>query len=115
MLVSHRKPLDNVERNTHGSHPVFQNEANLSLREVYPPMRISCKFGEASWCSLPLRGLKSKISLHVAVERMLNKSINQMHRVDTSIKQTVKQYNCLMKTFIVLKVFCNTFNEVIET
>ena len=35
----------------------FQNEANFSPREAYLPMNISCKFGEASWCSFPLRAL----------------------------------------------------------
>ena len=46
-------------------HPkslVFQNEAIFVLREAYPPMKISCKFGEPSWCSFPLRALMLKIS-----------------------------------------------------
>ena len=42
-------------------------------------MKISCKFGEPSWCSFPLRAL-------TAVYRTLNQSIHRMFPVDT-IKQ----------------------------
>ena len=48
-------------------HLVFQNEAILFPREAYPPMKISCKFGEPSCCCFPLRALTPKISLHAAV------------------------------------------------
>ena len=47
-------------------------------------MKISCKFGEPSWCSFPLRALTPKISLRapaaaeVTAQRTLNQSINQM-------------------------------------
>ena len=41
----------------------FQNEANFSPTEAYLPMKISCKFGEPSWCSFTLRALTPKISL----------------------------------------------------
>ena len=57
------KNVDNFQRNARGGHFVFQNEANFSPREAYPPMKISCEFGEPSWCSFPLRAL---ISLRVA-------------------------------------------------
>ena len=57
-----RQPLKNARR----GHLVFQNEANFSTREAYPPMKISCKFGEHSWCSFPLRALTPEISLGVA-------------------------------------------------
>ena len=60
------KNVDNFQRNARGSHLVFQNEATFSPREAYPPMKISCKFGEPSWCSFPLRALTLKISLRVA-------------------------------------------------
>ena len=39
----------------------FQNGANFSPRKAYPPMKISSKFGEPSWCSFPLRALTPKI------------------------------------------------------
>ena len=35
----------------------FQNEAIFLPREAYPPMKISCKFGEPSCCRFPLRAL----------------------------------------------------------
>ena len=37
------------QRNACDSHLVFQNVAYFSLREAYLLMKISCKFGEASW------------------------------------------------------------------
>ena len=55
---------DNFQRNAHGGHLVFQNDANFSPGEAYLLMKTSCKFGEASWCSFPLRTM-SKISLRV--------------------------------------------------
>ena len=63
----------------------FQNEAIFSPREAYPPMKISCKFGEPSWCSFPLRVLTPKISLRTAAAalRTLNQSIHRMPPVDT--------------------------------
>ena len=48
MRTGQKKKVDNFQRNTCGSHFVFQNDANFSPREAYPPMKISCKFGEAS-------------------------------------------------------------------
>ena len=62
--ISQQKKVDNFQRNARGGHLVFQNEANFSSREAYLPMKISCKFGEPSWCNFPLRALMSKISLH---------------------------------------------------
>ena len=47
------KNVDYFQKNAHGGHLVFQNEAIFSPREAYPPMKISCKFGEPSWCSFP--------------------------------------------------------------
>ena len=60
------KNVANFQRNVRGGHLVFKNEANFSPREAYPPMKISCKFGEPSWCSFPLRALTPKISLKMA-------------------------------------------------
>ena len=50
MRTSKQKNVDNLQRNAHSSHLVFQNEANFSPREAYLPMKIFCKFGKASWC-----------------------------------------------------------------
>ena len=47
---------------------VLQNEANFRHIEAYLPMKISCKFGEASWCNFPLRVLMSKISVRVVYQ-----------------------------------------------
>ena len=58
--------VDNFQRNARWGHLVFQNEANFSPSEAYPPMKISWKFGEPSWCHFPLRVLRTKISLRVA-------------------------------------------------
>ena len=61
--------VDNFQRNAHGRHLVFQNEAYFLPREAYPQIKISCKFGELSWCSFPLTALTLKMSqLAVAVE-----------------------------------------------
>ena len=57
--------VDYFQRNARGSHLVFQNEAIFLPREAYPPMKISCKFGEPS-CCFPLRALTPKISLRAA-------------------------------------------------
>ena len=60
LLPTRNQPVekvDNFQRNAHGGHLIFQNEANLSHREAYLPMKISCKFSEPSWCSFPLRAL----------------------------------------------------------
>ena len=47
-------------------------------------MEISCKFGDANWCSFPLRVLNLKISLRAApAQRKLKQSIQRMHPVDT--------------------------------
>ena len=59
--------VDNFQRNARSGHLVFQNEANISPREAYLTMKISCKFDEPSWSSFPLRLLMSKISVRVAV------------------------------------------------
>ena len=62
----------------------FQNEAIFVPREAYPPMKISCKFGEPSRCRFPLRALTPKISLRAAAgQRTLNHSIHRMLPVDT--------------------------------
>ena len=61
------KKVDNFQRNACSGHLVFQNEANFSSREAYPLMKISCKFGEPSLCSFPLRALTPKTSLCAAV------------------------------------------------
>ena len=61
------KMVNNFQRQARSDHLVFQNEANLSPKEAYLPMKISCKFGEARWFSFPLRLLTSKISLHGGV------------------------------------------------
>ena len=66
MRTSQYKKVDNFQRNARGSHLVFQNEASFIPRESYHQMKISCKFGEPSWCSFPQRVLNSKISLHAA-------------------------------------------------
>ena len=63
MRNSQLKNVQNFQRNAHGGHLVFQNVATFSPREAYPPMKISCKFGEPSWCSFPLRALTPKISM----------------------------------------------------
>ena len=55
--------MDNFQRNARGGHLVFQNEAYFSPREAYPAMKKSCKFGEPSWCSFPLKVLTPKISI----------------------------------------------------
>ena len=55
---------DNFQRNARSGHLIFQNEVNFSAKDGYPPMKISCKLGEASWCSFPLRLLNRK-SLYV--------------------------------------------------
>ena len=47
-------------------HLVLPNEANFSPREAYLPMKLSCKFGAASWSSFLVRVLTLKISLCVA-------------------------------------------------
>ena len=69
--IEHKK-VDNFQRNACSCHLIFQNEANFSPREAYPPMKLSCKFGEPSWCSFPVRALVSKISL-LAVAKIFNK------------------------------------------
>ena len=66
MRTSQYNMVDNFHKNACGGHIVFQNEANFSPREAYLLMKIFSKFGEASWCSFPLRVLTSKISLHTA-------------------------------------------------
>ena len=43
--------FENFQRKSQGGHLVFQNEANFSHREVYLPIEIAFKFGEASWSS----------------------------------------------------------------
>ena len=58
----------------------------ISVPEKFTPlMKISCKFGESSWCSFPLRALTPKISLRAATAtlQMLNQSIRRMPLVDT--------------------------------
>ena len=65
--TSQYKVVDNFQRNACGGHLVFQNEDNFSPRKADFQMKISCKFGEAGWCSLPLRVLTLKISLHALV------------------------------------------------
>ena len=62
MRTSQQKKVDNFQRKARRLHLVSQNEANFSPREAYLPMKISCNFGEASWCSFLLRALTSKIS-----------------------------------------------------
>ena len=57
MRKSQYKNVDNFQRNASRGHLVFQNDANFSLTEAYPSMKISCKFGE------PLRALTLNISL----------------------------------------------------
>ena len=64
---SQLKNVDYFQRNARGGHLVFQNEAIFLPREAYPPMKISCKFGEPSCCCFPLRALTLKISLRAAV------------------------------------------------
>ena len=66
MRNSQYKNVDYFQRNARGGHLVFQNEATFLPREAYPPMKISCKFGEPSCCCFPLRALTPKISLRVA-------------------------------------------------
>ena len=78
MRTSQLKKVDNFQRNAHGGHLVFQNETNFSPREAYLPMKISCKFGEPSWCSFPLRALTLKISTSGGVANALNQSIRRM-------------------------------------
>ena len=48
MRNSQYKIVDYFQRNAHGGHLVFQNEAIFLPREAYPPMKISCKFGDLS-------------------------------------------------------------------
>ena len=79
--------MDNFQRNSLGSHLIFQNEANFSHRKAYLPMKISYNFGEASQFGFPLRALTSIISLCWAAYRMLNKN-TQLHPVDTNIVNT---------------------------
>ena len=38
MRTSQQKRVDNFQRNARGGHLVFQNEANFSPREAYPPL-----------------------------------------------------------------------------
>ena len=52
--TSQYKNVDNFQRNAQAGHFVFQNEANFSPRASYLPMKISCKFGEATWSNFPL-------------------------------------------------------------
>ena len=66
MRNSQQKNVDYFQRNARGGHLVFQNEAIFLPREAYPPMKISCKFGEPSCCCFPLRALTPKISLRAA-------------------------------------------------
>ena len=54
------KDVENFQRNAQDSHLVFQNEAYFNCREAYLPMKISCKYCEASWSSFPLRVLTPK-------------------------------------------------------
>ena len=61
-----QKKADIFQKNAHGGHLDFQNEANFSPREAYLPIKISCKFSEPSRCSFPLRALTLKISLRAA-------------------------------------------------
>ena len=63
--------VDNFQRNVSGGHLVFQNEANFSLREAYPSIKMSCKLGERSCSSFPLRALTPKISLKMTLVRYL--------------------------------------------
>ena len=63
MRTSQWKKVDNFQRNARGGHFIFKHEAKFSPREAYLPVKISCKFGEANWCSLPLRALTAKISV----------------------------------------------------
>ena len=60
------RKINNFQRNAQGGNLVCQNEANLSHREAYLPMKI-CKFGEASWSVFPQRLLTPKISLRPVV------------------------------------------------
>ena len=62
------KKVDNFQRNAHDEHLLFKNEANFSRREAFLLMKISYKFGKASWSSFLLRALTSKISLRMALE-----------------------------------------------
>ena len=63
MRNSQQKNVDYFQTNAHGGQLVFQNETIFNPREAYPPMKISCKFGESSWCSFLLSAFTLKISL----------------------------------------------------
>ena len=48
MRNSQKKNVDNFQRNARGGHLVFKDEANFLPIEAYPPIKISCKFGDPS-------------------------------------------------------------------
>ena len=83
----------------------FQNEANFSPREAYLLMKISCKFGEASWCSFPLRALTPKISLRVDTAVVVNakpkyppdasSGYNNPSNISVRSGQNLSETNCL--------------------
>ena len=47
-------------------------QANFSPRKADLPMKISCKFGEASLCSFPLTAFTLKIAMHGRSSRIAN-------------------------------------------
>ena len=60
MRKSQSKKVDNFQRNVCSSNLVFQNESNFSPREIYLPMKISCKFGKVSSKNVKVKN----ISMH---------------------------------------------------
>ena len=63
--ISQLKKVDNFQRNACSGHLVFQNEANFSPREAYLQMKISCKFGEPTWCrSMCSGGIANTKGIH---------------------------------------------------
>ena len=64
-LEGHQKSLLKVEKNVHGGHVVFQNEAKNIPRQDFMVMNISCKFKKACYNIIFVRAVTVK-SLHTA-------------------------------------------------
>ena len=65
VLEGQQNSLLKVEKNTFGSHLIFQNETKNIPRQDFLVMNISCKFEKSTYNTLASRGVTRK-SLHTA-------------------------------------------------
>ena len=74
-----QKLLNNLQRNTHSSHLVFQNEAKNIPRQDFVMMNISCKSDNSTYKNtFPSRGVTRK-SLHSVAEAVSSCIVHSIH------------------------------------